>query len=344
MAADVGANVYTTGTYAGTTLASAAQVTAATGSSYMIVAVGLAAGMSFTPTDSKGNTYGLQGSVSSNTSDGISMGAYLATNGIGGSGHTFRLDASTNTAVFWWGVELTGAALSSIVDVLNGANTGFLGNPSNNPVTATLALDLILGWFQDNTNPVTTFTPGSGFSIVLQDLTNGNCFVKQQAGGAAAYDPAVSRAPSGGRTQAFTIALKSATGSFTLTAAAGSYSIAGQNTGLISGFSLAAASGSYSIVGQAATLEINTNVLTLVAAAGTYDLVGADALSIFQLDQGAGVFAISGQNATLTGPGGVKKYGVSSSGTSKSTQAAAAKFFVSGAGTTHDTGTEESLP
>lgn len=87
-------------------------------------------------------------------------------------------------------------------------------------------------------------------------------------------------------------------GAFTLTAAAGSYSISGQAATLLKSRILTAAAGSYTISGQAASLKVGYK---LTADAGSYSISGQAATILHNsvLTAVAGSYAISGQAAAL---------------------------------------------
>ena len=205
----IGASVYTTGSYSGTTLTSAAQTTQATGSTFVIGAYCYTASVTFTMSDSKSNAYSLLGSQQNNTSDGISLAWYACVNGAGGSGHTFNIDCSVHTALFWYGIEIVGGGLTSgIVDQTYG-NTGFLGNPTPGPVTTTQANELILSLFTNNGTAI-TITPGNSFGTLLSDADS--ALMYRVVSSTGTYDPSVSFAPSGGRTQIITASFQAAAG------------------------------------------------------------------------------------------------------------------------------------
>lgn len=92
--------------------------------------------------------------------------------------------------------------------------------------------------------------------------------------------------------------IKAASGSYTLVAAQGSYSLTGQAAGLRASRSLTAAQGSYSLNGQAATLRKS---YPLVAAQGSYSLTGQPAgLAVARVITAAqGSYALTGIAANL---------------------------------------------
>lgn len=198
----VGASVYTGGTYTGTTLNSAAQTTQASGSSFAVFCIGPSP-VTFTPSDSKVNAYTLQGTQQNNTSDGTAIALYLAQNGVGGSGHTFGMDMSVHAGVTWFAAEITGGATSGILDQFYG-NWGTLGDPMPGPVTTTSANELILAMFQNNGTTATALTPGAGFGAVITNLSAGNILASRVVSATGTYDPSITFAPSGGRTQIIT--------------------------------------------------------------------------------------------------------------------------------------------
>lgn len=118
---------------------------------------------------------------------------------------------------------------------------------------------------------------------------------------------------------AFVIQLPAAAGgtAYTLTAEQGSYSLTGQNAGLIKGFRITANQGSYTLLGQDAYVAIEMNAdqgsysLTgqdanvvksgpsLSAESGSYTLTGFDTLRRLSMLAASGSYALTGQNANL---------------------------------------------
>ena len=94
------------------------------------------------------------------------------------------------------------------------------------------------------------------------------------------------------------IFVAASTGSYTLTAAQGSYSLTGQDVALLASRSLAAAQGSYTLTGQDAAL---LRLFTLTAAQGSYSLSGqAVALAASRLiAAGQGSYTLTGQAVGL---------------------------------------------
>lgn len=88
-------------------------------------------------------------------------------------------------------------------------------------------------------------------------------------------------------------------GSYTITAAQGSYALTGQSAALRAARQIAAAQGSYTLTGQAAALRRG---LKITAAQGSYALTGNDAglRHAFNLLAGQGAYVLTGQDATLT--------------------------------------------
>lgn len=98
--------------------------------------------------------------------------------------------------------------------------------------------------------------------------------------------------------EGFVGSIESAAGSYTLTAAQGSYSLTGQAAGLRASRILTAAQGSYSLSGQDATLRKS---YPLVAAQGSYSLTGQPAgLAVARVITAAqGSYALTGIAANL---------------------------------------------
>lgn len=85
---------------------------------------------------------------------------------------------------------------------------------------------------------------------------------------------------------------------YTLTAAAGSYSLSGKNTALQAARKLALAAGTYALTGVSTALRASRKI---VLAAGSYALTGADATLQFtrKLSAAAGTYTLTGVDATL---------------------------------------------
>lgn len=83
--------------------------------------------------------------------------------------------------------------------------------------------------------------------------------------------------------------------------AAGAYAVAGVAATLRSSRTMAAATGVYTVSGQDATLS-EANVYTLIAGTGTYVVSGQTSItsSVRKLTAAAGAYVVSGQNANLT--------------------------------------------
>jgi len=88
-------------------------------------------------------------------------------------------------------------------------------------------------------------------------------------------------------------------GSYTVTADAGAYTLAGQDAALVKSRIVVADAGSYALAGQDASVLVGHK---LTADAGTYTLAGQDAALLRGrvVDAGAGAYALAGQDATLT--------------------------------------------
>lgn len=96
-------------------------------------------------------------------------------------------------------------------------------------------------------------------------------------------------------------------GSYTITADNGTYSVAGQTATINKSRILTANQGSYTYTGQAATLLRNK---VLVGAQGSYSITGQSAtlLRSKQITADQGTYSISGQNATISYSGGPTNY------------------------------------
>lgn len=85
---------------------------------------------------------------------------------------------------------------------------------------------------------------------------------------------------------------------YTLTAEAGSYTMAGQDASLRSALKIAAGAGSYSLTGQDASLRFGRKI---AAGAGSYSLTGQDAVlrAIRRIAAEGGSYALTGYDANL---------------------------------------------
>lgn len=86
-------------------------------------------------------------------------------------------------------------------------------------------------------------------------------------------------------------------GSYTLTATHGTFTLSGQAVTLTSTAPLTASNGVYTLSGQAVTLRRGR---PMVATAGTYTLTGSDAAIDIQVAVSAGAYTLTGQAVTLT--------------------------------------------
>lgn len=102
----------------------------------------------------------------------------------------------------------------------------------------------------------------------------------------------------GGQIEAWTSTFTPAGASYTLTAAAGAFSLTGNAAGLSASRKIAADAGAYALSGQAATLRPSRKI---VAAAGAYVLSGQAATlrRSYSLSAAAGAFSLAGNAAAL---------------------------------------------
>ena len=99
-------------------------------------------------TDNFSNTYTQIGIEQNNSGQGIRCNLYACANGAGGAGHQWtQVFADRFSPMACYAFEVTGAALSGILDVVAQGNTGAT---FNFPVTTTNANDLVVSIFRGN--------------------------------------------------------------------------------------------------------------------------------------------------------------------------------------------------
>lgn len=139
-----------------------------------------------------------------------------------------------------------------------------------------------------------TLTAGTGFTLDYTSPFGTNARAEHRAVTSAAA-LTLTDAGAGGTVGVATVALQVAGGvtGFTLTAAAGSYSMTGESVAAILSYSLTASTGSYVITGEAIT-----NALAFAAAAGSYVMTGKAITNGLSFAAASGVYAITGEAVT----------------------------------------------
>lgn len=189
----------------------AAITTTASGSSFFVTFVTGDTTTVTSVTDSKSNSYSLLASIV-HTGAALKTWVYYTENGTGGSSHTFTATTSGNNLQIA-GIEVTGTAASSIVDVSNNTyETG--GTPFNCAVTTTVADTLILAFIM-NDSASGTFTINGGFT--LGETANSAASVRAGWGykavaAAGAEDPAWTQSGGASAAACITAAIKSGAG------------------------------------------------------------------------------------------------------------------------------------
>jgi hypothetical protein len=161
----------------------------------------------FTVTDNKGNHYVSAGAQVNNTSDVLTLAAVYANNITGGANTIWSVTSNVNQSIDYYVVEMVGAGNPSLNQYFG--NTGLLGDPTHGPVTTNTTNQYVLSFFADNGTAV-TFTPSNSFTQLANTTTHTVMGVAAPTAGV--YDPAVTFAPSGGRTQIITLSVLSSGG------------------------------------------------------------------------------------------------------------------------------------
>ena len=130
----LGANTQVSASYTGTPIATGSLTTASSGSTFVIIADGPSGCATFTPGDSKSNSY-TSILTETDSSDGIMSEIFYSANATGGSGFTANLACGVHTTIILTFIEITGAATSSVLDQYTGTSTSF--TPASMPLTTT---------------------------------------------------------------------------------------------------------------------------------------------------------------------------------------------------------------
>jgi hypothetical protein len=186
MSIALGTNTRGSGAGAGTQGTTGTITTQATGSAFLVATmIGNVVG-TVCWTDNFGNTYTQVGTEQNNAGQGIRCNMYICANGAGGAGHQWTqafADRFTTTACY--AVEITGAATSSILDVVAQGNTGAT---FNFPITTTVANSAIFSICRFN--PAGTPTAHGSFTL-LDSAANSfdTAIMYRLVTAAGAYDP-----------------------------------------------------------------------------------------------------------------------------------------------------------
>ena len=186
--------------------------TSASGSTFVVFAFSSNVDFVTGVSDNKGNTYTLVDAAGPG-SNGEYCACYICPNGNGGAGHTASSTWSFRTTLGMFFIEVTGAALSSVVDahaIINDTS-----QPWVQAVTTTGADKLILSCCGSDASGVATWAV-SGGTFSLLDSTSGNTACGAVASMAAAttgtYTPSFTDASGAFRAVVSTIALNAASG------------------------------------------------------------------------------------------------------------------------------------
>ena len=162
-------------TSSGSSQATSAVNTAASGSTFYIFVV-WGNGASFTSiADSKSNTYNRVGSA---TFGSMNARLYECVNGTGGSSHTATLTVSTNESLTVFLVEVTGGLTAGIVDQSDSREDTTSPFTLAAGLTTTQANELLLSFLagDSTSNPATHAESGLGSSSIVIEETNGSAF------------------------------------------------------------------------------------------------------------------------------------------------------------------------
>jgi len=139
MSINVGAHTHAGALFGASSVTSGAITTQATGSTFFIGVGVYSSANTITIADNKSNSFPQVGTNASFAPDNqLQLAIFLCVNGSGGAGHTFTANLSPNSAVGLWVVEITGGALSGILDQNPAANSSTT-DPYTSSVTGTLS-------------------------------------------------------------------------------------------------------------------------------------------------------------------------------------------------------------
>lgn len=188
MSIALGTNTKGAGAGGGTQGTTGTITTQVSGSSFLVGTMcGNVAGTSCW-SDNMGNTYTAVGTEQNNSGQGIRCQMYICNNGVGGAGHQWtQVFADRFTIAACYAVEITGAALTSILDVVAQGNTT---TPFNFPVTTVNANDMVVSIFR--ALPASAAITANGSFTLLDSAANSftSGLMYRSVTAAGAYDPA----------------------------------------------------------------------------------------------------------------------------------------------------------
>jgi hypothetical protein len=177
MSISVGYSIWSIGTVGATSATSAGGTTAASGSTFIGVAVYKKASAAAAPTsfvDNKGNTYTL-GKQQTGAFSGVNVAIYYCINGTGGSGHTATATwaaACDDCAVAF--VEFTGLGAGTFDLSAGGNDTTTGASFTVSSITTTVANELVIDAYASYSGANITLTDSSPFSIIVKMDTSGS--------------------------------------------------------------------------------------------------------------------------------------------------------------------------
>lgn len=124
--------------------ASTGSINTTTGSTFLvIVSTYGSSAPTITITDNKSNSYSVAVAAARNTSDGMTLAAYICVGGTGGTGHTFTLSTNNNNYCAILAVEVKGT--TGVIDGTPKTATASGASISTAALTTTNAYDALIG-------------------------------------------------------------------------------------------------------------------------------------------------------------------------------------------------------
>lgn len=228
--------------------------------------------------------------------------------GSGGTG-THTINFSASQAEVRWSIDQSDAN----VDTGGTNGSAAVIQATSNSATSTTSVSTTLAAFGSTNNGtfgsmgtygggVSTMTVGTGFTALANNpggfSTDTSQLTEYRTDNDTTVDGSVDTSVDA--LGIIGIEVKAAAGgTYTIVAEQGSYTLTGQDLGLLYPRTMTAEQGSYSLTGQNTNLNYNA-AITMAAEYGLYTLVGSNALVDVSMNAEQGSYTLTGQAATLT--------------------------------------------
>lgn len=283
--------------------------TQATGSCF-IIAAAVDVGEFSSLADSKGNTYVRVGTLQSFDSSGADMHVFYCENGVGGAAHNWTIDVTgVSEPISGVVLEVTGGVLSGILDQSGQRNDTASPFTLTSGLTTTQANELLVAIMAGNSGSASaTHAESTGFSIASEVVNGASVWTLaiayRNVTATGTYNCSFTEA-GGTNAGVFLLTFKelgAGGGNTTITPSAGSLTLAGIASSVLTAFTIAPLVGALVLNGITPTVAVPGSIM---GATGSLSLVGAAPVigqSRF-ITPNAGALVLTGNAASVSTPG-----------------------------------------